>query len=298
MDINTAVNGTGVRCTLSSNCTQISCSSGATATFLLELQPCRSPLSLRLVTISNTTKKVSYESILYSSQMIGLDLGYGFVALNFTLIPRTTRLSIGIKVGPFIILSVVKIILLCIVTIILSTQVDSVSLDLQTSAPFISSREIPIDIYSCPGSGSHDIKHCENNNNSYFISTGVGPKSELCQVTGNIAQYLNYFFTGALGGYRGLESTPDCIPSTSCNDINCIFPDRAYDKISILPCQSQPALRMINVLSNGTVSFEHETNSSEIFTYPPMPEITLNVTFKPIGSSRVGLEVNHSYENS
>lgn len=85
-------------CYLSTNCTQVQCGNllREPIDFLIELQPCKDPLSIRIVRFNNT--RITYESILYKSQMIGLDLGYGFTTLNFTLVPRITRLSIGIKV--------------------------------------------------------------------------------------------------------------------------------------------------------------------------------------------------------
>ena len=97
MDINTATNGTGVSCSLSDNCTQISCGNTRT-TFLFEIQPCGNQVSLRIATFAGDARTPSYESLLYGSQMLGLDLGYGFVALNFTLVQRGTRFSIGLKV--------------------------------------------------------------------------------------------------------------------------------------------------------------------------------------------------------
>ena len=119
------------------------------------------------------------------------------------------------------------------------------------------------------------------------IISGTLPKSEACQVMQNIAQYFNYFFTSQ----QALESTPDCIPSTSCNDVMCVFSNGAYDKIGILACQNPPALHLVNVLPNLTVYYDHVTNSSEVVAFTPMPQISLNITFKQISSSRVGLAV-------
>lgn len=102
MDVQTALNatGSGIACTLSTNCTQIQCqrSTHRNPAFILEIQTCRDPLALRIVRFNDTMRKITHESILYMSQMIGVDLGYGFVTLNFTLAPRRTRLSLGLKV--------------------------------------------------------------------------------------------------------------------------------------------------------------------------------------------------------
>ena len=102
MDINTVLNttGTGIACTLSTNCTQIQCKrpTQRIASFMLEIQACRDPLTLRIVRFNDLTGRMMYESVLYRSQMIGVNLGYGFVTLNFTLAPRSTRLSLGLKV--------------------------------------------------------------------------------------------------------------------------------------------------------------------------------------------------------
>lgn len=86
-------------CYLSNNCTQVLCGTNSLRTpidFLMEVLLCKDPLSIRIVRFNKT--RITYESFLYKSQMIGLDLGYGFTTLNFTLVPRITRLSIGIKV--------------------------------------------------------------------------------------------------------------------------------------------------------------------------------------------------------
>ena len=101
-DVQTALNatGTGIGCTLSTNCTQIQCQrpTHRNPIFILDIQACRDPVTLRLVRFNATTGRIAYESILYKSQTIGVDLGYGFVALSFTLAQRRTRLSLGIKV--------------------------------------------------------------------------------------------------------------------------------------------------------------------------------------------------------
>ena len=125
-----------------------------------------------------------------------------------------------------------------------------------------------------------------------FVSiTGVRPRSETCQVTENIAQYLNYFF-GSVLKQNLLILSPNCIPSTSCNDIVCILPHGGHYQYSLLSCQNPPALRLLSVLSNGTVYFQHVTSSSEIFPLPPMPSITLNITFTEITPSTIGLGVS------
>ena len=109
-------------------------------------------------------------------------------------------------------------------------------------------------------------------------------------MTENIAQYLNYFFGSVLQLDINTLS-PDCIPSTSCNDIVCHLPQGGYYQYSLLSCESPPALRLVSVLSNGTVYFEHITITSEMFPLPPMPTITLNITFSEISSSTVGFGV-------
>ena len=102
-DIHTALNsiGTGISCTLSTNCTQIQCQrpTHRNPTFVLEIQACRDPVALRIVRFNDTMGRIMHESVLYMSQMIGVDLGYGFVTLNFTLAPRRSRLSLGLKVS-------------------------------------------------------------------------------------------------------------------------------------------------------------------------------------------------------
>lgn len=122
-----------------------------------------------------------------------------------------------------------------------------------------------------------------------LLFAGVRPNSETCQVTENIAQYLNYFFTSVLK--MNIESTPDCFPSISCNDVECVLPGGGYYKYSLMVCQTPPALRLLNVLPNGTTFFQHITNHSEVFTLPPVPEITLNITFERINPTTVGLMV-------
>lgn len=109
-------------------------------------------------------------------------------------------------------------------------------------------------------------------------------------MTENVAQYLNYFFSGVLKQNFDMFS-PDCIPSTSCNDIVCHLVQGGYYQYSLLSCQNPPALRLVSVLPNRTVYFQHVTTSSEIFPLPPMPTITLNVTFKEINPSTIGLGV-------
>ena len=134
-------------------------------------------------------------------------------------------------------------------------------------------------------------------NRSFVYFAGVRPQSETCQVTENIAQYLNYFFTNVLK--MNLESTPDCIPSTSCNDVECVLPGGGYYKYSLMVCQTPPALRLLNVLPNGTTFFQHITDHSDVFALPQVPEITLNITFKRIDPSTIGFGVtpplNHRY---
>ena len=86
-------------CYLSTNCTQVQCGNllRKPIDFLMEVLPCKDPLPIRIVRFNDT--RITYESFLYKSQMIGLDLGsVGFTTLNFTLAHRITRLSIGIKV--------------------------------------------------------------------------------------------------------------------------------------------------------------------------------------------------------
>ena len=117
-------------------------------------------------------------------------------------------------------------------------------------------------------------------------------------MTENIAQYLNYFFVSVL--QMNLESTPDCIPSTSCNDVECVIPGGGYYKYSLMVCQTPPALRLLNVLPNGTTFFQHITDHSDVFTLPETTSnITLNITFKRINPSTIGLGVtpslNHRY---
>ena len=64
----------------------------------MDIQTCKDPLTIRIAKYNDTTKRIVYDYTLYSSQMIGLDLGFGFATLNFSFVPRTTRLSFGIKV--------------------------------------------------------------------------------------------------------------------------------------------------------------------------------------------------------
>ena len=112
----------------------------------------------------------------------------------------------------------------------------------------------------------------------------------------NIAQYLNYFFASVIK--MDLESTPDCIPSTSCNDVECVLPGGGYYKYSLMVCQTPPALRLLKVLPDGTTSFQHITDHSDVLTLPQAPEITLNITlnitFKRIDPSTIGLGVTPS----
>ena len=122
------------------------------------------------------------------------------------------------------------------------------------------------------------------------LITDVRPQSETCQVTENIAQYLNYFFGSVLQLDINTLS-PDCIPSTSCNDIVCHLAQGGYYQYSLLSCETPPALRLVYVLSNGTVYFEHITTTSEKFPMPPMPTITLNITFREVSSSTIGFGV-------
>lgn len=105
----------------------------------------------------------------------------------------------------------------------------------------------------------------------------------------NIAQYLNYFFASVLK--MNLESTPDCIPSTSCNDIECVLPGGGYYKYSLMVCQTPPSLRLLYVLPDITTFFQHITDHSEVFTLPQAPETTLNITFNRIDPSTIGLGV-------
>lgn len=104
MDVQNAVNTTtgagSIGCTLSSNCTQVQCQrpTHRNPLFLLEIQACKDPVTLRIVRFNDTMGRITYESVIEMSQMIGVDLGYGFVTLNFTLVQRTTRLSLGLKV--------------------------------------------------------------------------------------------------------------------------------------------------------------------------------------------------------
>ena len=125
----------------------------------------------------------------------------------------------------------------------------------------------------------------------FIFITGVHPQSETCQVTENIAQYLNYFFGSILKLNIDMFS-PDCIPSTSCNDIVCHLAQGGYYQYSLLSCQNPPALRLVTVQPNGTVYFEHVTTSSEMFPMPPMPTITLNITFREVNPSTIGFGVS------
>lgn len=106
----------------------------------------------------------------------------------------------------------------------------------------------------------------------------------------NLAQYLNYFFGTVIA--QGFENTPDCIPSTSCNDIICTLPTGGYYRYGLLNCQTPPALHLLAVLPNGTIYYQHVTNHSEILSLPPRPEVTLNITFKKIDPSTIGLAVS------
>ena len=101
MEMNTALNSSHVSCTLSTNCTQIRCQNIAArdVSFMIEIQFCKNPQTVRIARLNGMTGKVTYESIIYKSQMIGLDLGYGFVTLNVTLAPHSTRLSLGLEVS-------------------------------------------------------------------------------------------------------------------------------------------------------------------------------------------------------
>ena len=65
---------------------------------MLEIQACRDPATVRIVHYNDTMGTIIYESVIENSQMIGVDLGYGFVTLSFTLAQRRTRLSLGLKV--------------------------------------------------------------------------------------------------------------------------------------------------------------------------------------------------------
>ena len=102
MDVQTALNSTGtsVSCTLSTNCTQIQCQRPLhrNPMFMLEIQACRDPVTVRIVHYNDTLGTIIYESVIENSQMIGVDLGYGFMTLSFTLAQRRTRLSLGLKV--------------------------------------------------------------------------------------------------------------------------------------------------------------------------------------------------------
>ncbi len=102
MDVQSALNatGTGIGCTLSTNCTQVLCQrpTHRNPIFMLDIQACMDPVTLRIVRFNDTMGRIVYESVVEMSQMIGVDLGYGFTTLNFTLVQRRTRLSLGIKV--------------------------------------------------------------------------------------------------------------------------------------------------------------------------------------------------------
>lgn len=109
-------------------------------------------------------------------------------------------------------------------------------------------------------------------------------------MTENIAQYLNYFY-GSVLKQNIATFSPDCIPSTSCNDIVCHLVQGGYYQFSLLGCENPPALRLVDVLPNRTVFFEHVTNHSEIFPMPPIPTITLNITLREVTSLTIGLAV-------
>ena len=133
--------------------------------------------------------------------------------------------------------------------------------------------------------------------NPFITCAAVRPQSETCQVTENIAQYLNYFFGSVLKLNFNMFS-PDCIPSTSCNDIICHLAQGGYYQYSLLVCETPTAVRLVNVLPNGTEFFERVTNHSEIFPMPPIPTITLNITFREISASRVGFGVSREMLSS
>lgn len=102
MDVQTTLNttGSGIGCSLSTNCTQVLCQRPTYRhpIFILEIQACNDPVTLRIVRFNDTLGRIAYEFVIVMSQMIGVDLGYGFVTLNFTLAQRRTRLSLGLKV--------------------------------------------------------------------------------------------------------------------------------------------------------------------------------------------------------
>ena len=106
----------------------------------------------------------------------------------------------------------------------------------------------------------------------------------------NIAQYLNYFFTGIRTDIS-VELTPDCIPSTTCNSVVCVLPGGGYYKYSVLSCQNPPALHLAYVLPNLTLYYEHVSLNSEVVPFTPSPTITLNITFNLINPSTVGIGV-------
>ena len=102
MDVQTALNatGSGISCRLSTNCTQVQCRrpTHGYPIFMLEIQACNDPVTLKIVRFNDTRGRIAHESVIEMSSMIGVDLGYGFVILNFTLAQRRTRLSLGLKV--------------------------------------------------------------------------------------------------------------------------------------------------------------------------------------------------------
>lgn len=112
--------------------------------------------------------------------------------------------------------------------------------------------------------------------------------SDTCRVMRNVTQYLNYFFSMITAG---LKTPPECLLSTSCNDIDCTLSNGGYYNLSILPCQSPPALKLV---TSGHFSFQHTTIASRSETVPflPLPGINLNITFTKIDHFFFGLAVS------
>lgn len=104
----------------------------------------------------------------------------------------------------------------------------------------------------------------------------------------NVTQYLNTFFSTV----HGLEAIPECSLSTFCNDISCAMQQthgEGYYNLSLLACQSPPALKLT---TSGSNHFEHTFRRSEVISYSPNSGIFLNVSFELIGQFTVGFMVS------
>ena len=111
--------------------------------------------------------------------------------------------------------------------------------------------------------------------------------SDTCRVVSNITQYLNHFFSTIVS----LERTPECTFSTSCNDISCALPSGGYYNLSILACQTPPAVRLV---TSGELSFDRTISRSEVVPFSPAPGVDLNVTVQVIDYFTIGLAVSQN----